>query len=151
MANDLNQCTFIGRAGKDPELRYMTNGKAVLNISIAIGESWKTDGERQEKTTWVPLVMYDKLAEIAGEYVKKGGQIMVSGKLSVRKWQNKEGTDQYTTEIVCDKMQLLGGKSQQDEEPQRPARSAPPARKPSAPGEAKSYGSAGDDFDGAPF
>lgn len=111
MANDLNQVHLIGRCGKDPEVRYMTNGNAVCNVSLATGESWKdkNTGEKVEKTEWHRVVFYGPLAEIVGEYVTKGKQIYIGGKLTTRKWQDKEGKDVYTTEIVCDQMQLLGG------------------------------------------
>lgn len=114
MANDLNQCNFIGRLGRDPEIRYAANGNAVANLSIACGESWKdkTTGEKHEKTEWVRLVAFGKLAEIIGEYCKKGQQIFASGKLQTRKWQDKEGQDRYTTEVVLDQMQLLGSKGE---------------------------------------
>lgn len=109
MASDLNMCCFIGRLGKDPELRYLPDGKAVVSISIAVGETWKAkdSGEKQEKTTWVPIVAFGKLAEIIGEYLKKGAKVYVSGRLQVRKWQDKEGNDRYTTEIIANQMQML--------------------------------------------
>jgi len=106
----VNKVILIGNLGNDPEIRYMPNGKAVANISIATSESWKDQqGQKQEKTEWHRLTMYDKLAEIMGEYVKKGDKIFIEGKLQTRKWQNKEGVDMYTTEVICDQMQMLGG------------------------------------------
>jgi len=113
MANDLNYCSFIGRLGKPVELRYMPDGKAVTSFSIAVGESWKdkTSGEKQERTTWVPIVAFGKLAEIMGEYLKKGSKIFVAGKLQVRKWQDKDGNDRWTTEIIANSMQMLDTRS----------------------------------------
>lgn len=112
MSNDLNQCHFIGRLGKDPEIRYTPIGTAVANLSIACGQSWKDKdtGEKQEKTEWVRLVAFGKLAEIISEYCKKGKQIYASGRLQTRKWQDKDGKDRYSTEVVLDTMQLLGSK-----------------------------------------
>jgi single-strand DNA-binding protein len=107
----VNKVILIGRAGKDPETRYMKDGEAVTNLSIATSENWKNkDGEKQEKTEWHNLVFYRQLAEIVGEYVVKGSEIYVEGKLQTRKWQHKDGTDRYSTEIVVDKMQMLGSK-----------------------------------------
>ena len=112
MSNDLNSCSFIGRLGKDPETRYLPNGDACTNFSIAVGESWKdkTSGEAKETVEWVRCVAWRKLGEICGEYLKKGGQVFVSGKLKTRKWEDKEGQTRYTTEIVIDRMQMLGSK-----------------------------------------
>lgn len=112
MSNDLNLCNFIGRLGKDPETRYLADGKAVTNFSLAVGSQWKNkNGEKQESTEWVNCTAYEKLAEICGEYLKKGSQIFVSGKMKTRKWQDKEGKDRYTTEIVVGQMQMFGGSS----------------------------------------
>ncbi len=108
----VNKVILIGRLGKDPETRYMPNGEAVTNTAIATSENWKDkSGEKQEKTEWHNLVFYRRLAEIAGEYLKKGSQIYVEGKLQTRKWQTKEGQDRYTTEIIVNEMTMLGGKS----------------------------------------
>ena len=107
----VNKVILIGRLGKDPETRYMTSGEAVTNATLATSENWKDkSGEKQEKTEWHNLVFYRRLAEIAGEYLKKGSQIFVEGKLQTRKWQDKEGKDRYTTEIVVNEMTMLGGK-----------------------------------------
>lgn len=110
--NSLNQCNFIGNLGKDPETRTMPNGKPVCNFSIACGQTWKdkTTGEKKEKTEWINIVVFDKLAEICQTYLKKGSQVYLSGSMQTRKWQDKDGKDRYTTEIVADKMQMLGGK-----------------------------------------
>jgi single-strand DNA-binding protein len=108
----VNKVILVGRLGKDPETRYMTNGEAVTNATLATSENWKDKtGEKQEKTEWHNLVFYRRLAEVAGEYLKKGAQIYVEGKLQTRKWQTKEGQDRYTTEIIVDQMQMLGGKA----------------------------------------
>lgn len=108
----VNKVILVGRLGKDPETRYMTSGEAVTNVTLATSENWKDkSGEKQEKTEWHNLVFYRRLAEIAGEYLKKGSQVYVEGKLQTRKWQDKEGKDRYTTEIVVNEMQMLGSKS----------------------------------------
>lgn len=108
----VNKCIFIGNLGRDPEIRYMPSGDAMANFSIACTDSFKSKtGERQERTEWVRIVMFGKQAEIAGEYLKKGSPVYIEGRLQTRKWQNKEGQDQYTTEIVADRMQMLGGRS----------------------------------------
>ncbi|OIQ94893.1 single-stranded DNA-binding protein [mine drainage metagenome] len=109
----VNKVILVGRLGKDPETRYMTNGEAVTNVTLATSENWKDkSGEKQEKTEWHNLVFYRRLAEVAGEYLKKGSQIYVEGKIQTRKWQDKEtGKDRYTTEIIVNEMQMLGSKS----------------------------------------
>lgn len=107
----INRCTFIGNLGRDPEMRYMHDGGAVANFSIACTENYKDkSGAKQEKTEWVRIVMFGKLGDIAGEYLKKGSSVYVEGRMQTRKWTNKEGHDQYTTEIVADRMQMLGGR-----------------------------------------
>jgi len=108
----VNKVILVGRLGKDPETRYMTSGEAVTNATLATSENWKDkSGEKQEKTEWHNLVFYRRLAEIAGEDLKKGSQVYIEGKLQTRKWQTKEGQDRYTTEIVVNEMQMLGGKA----------------------------------------
>jgi single-strand DNA-binding protein len=107
----VNKVILIGNLGRDPEVRYMPNGEAVCNFSIATTDSWKDkSGAKQERTEWHNIVMYRKLAEIAGEYLKKGRPVYVEGRLQTRKWQTKEGQDRYTTEIIADQMQMLGGR-----------------------------------------
>ncbi|MBM3351632.1 MAG: single-stranded DNA-binding protein [Betaproteobacteria bacterium] len=104
----VNKCIFIGNLGRDPEMRYTPNGDAIANFSIACTDRFKgKNGERQERTEWVRIVIFGKLAAIAGEYLKKGSPVYVEGRMQTRKWQNKEGHDQYTTEIVVDQMQML--------------------------------------------
>lgn len=106
----VNKVILVGNLGNDPEVRYMPNGNAVANLSLATSESWKDQqGQLQEKTEWHRLTMYRKLAEIAGEYLKKGSQIYIEGKLQTRKWTDNNGQDKYTTEIIVDQMQMLGG------------------------------------------
>lgn len=113
----VNKFIGIGNLTKDPEVRYMTNGEAVANCSIACNDRWKNKaGEKQESVEYINLVFYRRLAEIAGEYLKKGSQIFVEGKLQTRKWQDKEGKDRYTTEIVVNEMQMLGSKSDAQQE-----------------------------------
>jgi single-strand DNA-binding protein len=107
----LNKVILIGNLGKDPETRYMPNGEAVTNITIATTETWKDKaGEKQEKTEWHRITFYRRLAEIAGEYLKKGSQIYVEGRLETRKWQDKEGKDRYTTEVIASEMKMLGSR-----------------------------------------
>lgn len=108
----VNKVILIGRLGKDPETRYMPNGEAVTNATLATSENWKDkSGEKQEKTEWHNLTFYRRLAEIAGEYLKKGSMIYIEGKLATRKWQDKEGKDRYTTDIIVNEMQMLSSKS----------------------------------------
>lgn len=112
----VNKAIIIGNLGKDPEMRYMPSGDAICNFSLATTDSWKDkNGEKQEKTEWHRISMFGKLAEIAGEYLKKGSQAYVEGRIQTRKWTNKEGQDQYTTEIICDKMQMLGSRGERNE------------------------------------
>lgn len=119
MSNDLNQCNFIGRLGQDVETRQMPSGEAVANISLAVGESWKDkqSEQKQERTEWVRVVAFGKLAEIMAQYLSKGSMIFISGKMRTRKWQDNSGQDRYSTEIVVNNMKMLdslpqGGKQQ---------------------------------------
>lgn len=110
MARGVNKVILVGNLGKDPEVRYMPSGGAVANITLATQEQWKDKGgEKQERTEWHNVVFYNKLAEIAGEYLRKGSQVYVEGSIRTRKWQDKEGKDRYTTEIIASEMQMLGG------------------------------------------
>jgi single-strand DNA-binding protein len=107
----VNKVILIGNLGRDPETRYMPEGGAITNISIATTDVWKDkNGEKQEKTEWHRVAFFGKLAEIAGEYLKKGSQVYVEGRLQTRKWQDKEGVDKYTTEVIADRMQMLGSR-----------------------------------------
>jgi single-strand DNA-binding protein len=112
MARGVNKVILVGNLGKDPEVRYMPSGNAVANVTLATTESWKDkqSGEKQERTEWHNVVFYSRLAEIAGEYLKKGSQVYVEGSLRTRKWQDKNGNDRYTTEIIASDMQMLGGR-----------------------------------------
>jgi single-strand DNA-binding protein len=109
----VNKVILVGNLGRDPETRYAPEGSAITNISIATTEQWKdkTSGEKQERTEWHRVVFFNRLAEIAGEYLKKGSQVYVEGALRTRKWQDKEGKERYTTEIVAERMQMLGSRS----------------------------------------
>jgi len=146
----VNKVIVLGNLGKDPEVRYTPNGSAVCNLRIATTRNWKNkdSGEKMEETEWHSVVLYDRQAEIAGEYLKKGRPVYIEGRLKTRKWTDKEGLDRYTTEIVADSMQLLGGREGMgggaggEEEggghaersaPQRPA----PASRPAAQAAAK--------------
>jgi single-strand DNA-binding protein len=112
MARGVNKVILIGNLGQDPEIKYMPSGSAVTNVSIATTESFKDKetGEQQERTEWHRIAMFGRLAEIAGEYLRKGSQVYIEGKLRTRKWQDKQGQDRYTTEIMADQMQMLGGR-----------------------------------------
>ena len=120
----VNKVIIVGNLGRDPETRYMPNGEAVTNIAVATTESWKdkSSGEKKEITEWHRITFYRKLAEIAGQYLKKGSQVYVEGRLQTRKWTDKENVERYTTEIIADTMQMLGsrqgmgGSSSMDEE-----------------------------------
>ncbi|MBI3156742.1 MAG: single-stranded DNA-binding protein [Burkholderiales bacterium] len=131
----VNKVILIGNLGRDPEVRYAPSGSAICNVTIATTRNWKNrdSGEKQEETEWHRVVFYDRLAEIAGEYLKKGRPVYVEGRLKTRKWTDKDGQDRWTTEIVAEQMQLLGsregmGSPPQDEGSERPARTAAPAR-----------------------
>lgn len=138
-ARGLNRVMIIGNLGQAPEVRFMPNGSAVANFTIATSESWKDKqtGEQKEKTEWHRIVMYQRLAEIAGEYLQKGSKVYVEGKLQTRKWTNQQGADQYTTEIVANEMQMLDSRSQGDfSRPQSTSNSRPPQ---SAPGSSNNF------------
>jgi single-strand DNA-binding protein len=157
MARGINKVILVGNLGADPETRYTPSGSAVTNVSLATTDTWKDrqSGEAKEKTEWHKIVFFNRLAEIAGEYLKKGSQVYVEGRLQTRKWQDQSGQDRYSTEIVANEMQMLGGRAgggtgsfpdsdraapraapQQQAAPQQPA--APPQPAPAA---------AGDEFD----
>jgi single-strand DNA-binding protein len=156
----VNKVILVGNLGRDPEVRYSAEGSAICNISIATTSNWKdkSSGERREETEWHRVVMYNRLAEIAGEYLRKGRPIYVEGRLRTRKWQNKEGQDQYTTEIIADQMQMLGGRDGMgdggtgggQEGNARPAAARPQAQRPAAPA-AGSSANLGDLDDDIPF
>ena len=128
----VNKVIIVGNCGQDPEVRYSPSGMCFCNLSVATSESWndKQTGERKERTEWHRIVLQGKLAEIAGEYVKKGSQVYFEGKLQTRKWQGQDGQDKYTTEIIVDSftgvMQLLGGKPQGQQAQQQSRQQASP-------------------------
>ena len=139
MARGINKVILVGTLGRDPETRYMPSGGAVTNLNLATSEQWKDKqtGEKKESTEWHRVVLFNKLAEIGAEYLRKGQQVYIEGALRTRKWQNKEGHDQYTTEIVASDMQMLGGRPSGSgssdssfDEPQRSAPRAAPAARP---------------------
>jgi len=117
MSFGVNKAIIVGYVGSDPDQRYMPNGKAVANIRVATSESWKKDGDKQERTEWHSIVAYDKLAEIIGQYVKKGTPVYVEGRIQTRKWQDKEGKDRYSTEIIANQLQMLG-RAREAEQPE---------------------------------
>ena len=140
-----NKVILVGHLGKDPETRYMPNGDAVCNITVATSEQWKdkATGEQKEATEWHRIVFFRRLAEIAGQYLKKGSQVYIEGALKTRKWQDKDGQDRYTTEIVADEMKMLGKKDGNS--------GAPPPRGEKTPPAGAAAGSAGDVEDDIPF
>ena len=154
----VNKVIIVGNLGRDPETRYMPDGGAITNISVATTDVWKDkQGEKQEKTEWHRVAFFGKLAEIAGEYLKKGSQVYVEGRLQTRKWQDKDGADKYTTEIVADRMQMLGsrqgmggagaGAGAEREAPEREGAAAKGSAKPAA----KAGGKFDDFEDDIPF
>jgi single-strand DNA-binding protein len=146
----VNKVILVGNLGRDPEVKFMPNGEAVCNFSIATTESWKDKaGVKQEKTEWHNIVMYRKLAEIAGEYLKKGRPVYIEGRLQTRKWQDKDNNDRYTTEIVADSMQMLGSREGgNDDRPERSgAADNPTYAKPAAQATQRAPAAAGSGFD----
>ena len=112
MARGINKVIIVGNLGGDPETRYMPSGSAVTNLTVATNESWKDKqtGEQKDRTEWHKVAMFNRLAEVAAEYLRKGSQVYIEGKLRTRKWQDKNGQDRWTTEIIADEMQMLGGR-----------------------------------------
>lgn len=113
MSRGINKAIIVGRLGNDPDTRYLPNGDAVCNISVATSESWtdKNTGQPQERTEWHRITAFRRLAEIMGQYLRKGSQVYIEGKIQTRKWQAQDGSDRYSTEIIADQMQMLGGRS----------------------------------------
>lgn len=154
----VNKVILIGNLGKDPETRYAPSGDAICNITLATTDTWrdKATGEKREATEWHKVAFFGKLAEIAGQYLRKGSQVYIEGSIRTRKWQDKDGQDRYTTEIRADQMKMLGGKQESDA-PSRDAGSRSSAPPPSAPqGGSKPSGNAsgggfGDFDDDIPF
>ncbi len=153
MARGVNKVILIGNLGRDPEVRYMPSGQAVANVTIATSETWrdKQTGDQQERTEWHNVVFFGRLAEIAGEYLRKGSQVYVEGSLRTRKWQDKEGRDRYTTEIIANEMQMLGGRGGQGggDFAGRASEPAPRQQQPAQPASQPQQAPAGDfeDFD----
>ena len=130
MARGVNKAIIVGTLGQDPEVRYTASGSAVANLSVATNESWKDrqTGEMQERTEWHRIVLFGKLAEIAQQYLKKGSQAYFEGRIQTRKWQDQSGNDRYSTEIVANEMQMLGGRAGGPAEPSGQAQSRPSER-----------------------
>ncbi len=156
MARGINKVILIGNLGNDPEVRYMPDGGAVANLTVATSEQWKDKqtGEQQERTEWHRVVMFRRLGEIAGEYLKKGSKVYIEGKLQTRKWQDQNGNDRYTTEIVANEMQMLdsrgsGGSSNFNQQP--PAGGQSGGAKPGNPPAAGGSGGVDDFDDDIPF
>jgi len=158
MARGINKVILVGNLGRDPEMRYTPSGSAIANLAVATSESWKDKqtGENQERTEWHRVVMFNRLGEIAGEYLKKGSKVYIEGKLQTRKWQDKEGQDRYTTEIVANEMQMLdsrgggggmGGMGDYDQSAAPQQQSRPQAPQGAAPAAAAPAKGAFDDFD----
>lgn len=131
----VNKVFLIGYLGNDPEVRYMNNGDPVANMSIATTQRWKVGDEQKEETEWHRLVLYKRLAEIAGEYLKKGAHVCIQGRIRTRKWQDKEGVDRYTVEIIVSDMQMLGRAEQREEAPPPARRQPPPKQQPARRGD----------------
>ena len=144
MARGVNKVIIVGNVGNDPDTKYMPSGSAVTNLSVATNESWKDKqtGEQKDRTEWHRVAMFGRLAEIAAEYLRKGSQVYIEGKLRTRKWQDQSGNDRYSTEIIADEMQMLGGRSSGGAPAMGGGSGAPP---PSAPPPQQSGG--GNDFD----
>jgi single-strand DNA-binding protein len=158
----VNKVILVGNLGRDPETRYLPSGDAVTNVTIATTEQWKDKGgEKQEATEWHRVAFFGRLAEVAGEYLKKGSQVYVEGRLQTRKWTDKEGQERFTTEIRADRMQMLGGRGgmgggggdySEGGEESRPQRSSPPAqRAPASSGAPKAPSKFDDLEDDIPF
>jgi single-strand DNA-binding protein len=128
----VNKAIIVGACGQDPETRYTPSGGAVTNISVATSESWKdkTTGNKEERTEWHRIVFFNRLAEIAGEYLKKGSKVYVEGSLRTRKWQNNDGQDRYTTEIVANELQMLDSRPDSNSATGSPARQSQPQQQP---------------------
>ncbi len=156
----VNKVIIVGNLGRDPETRYMPNGEAVTNVAVATTESWKdkNSGDKKEITEWHRITFYRKLAEIAGQYLKKGSSVYIEGRLQTRKWTDKDGVERYTTEIIADTMQMLGGRpsagsgsASMDDDygssaPSAPRQSSAPAARPAAKPAASNFNDMDDDI-----
>jgi single-strand DNA-binding protein len=159
----VNKVILVGNLGRDPEMRYMPSGDALASFSIATTDSWKDkNGQKQERTEWHRISMFGKQAEIAGEYLKKGSSVYIEGRLQTRKWQDKEGNERQTTEVVADRMQMLGGRGggntyevmddDMNQDAPAPRQSAPASAPKQAPAQKPAGGGGFDDFeDDIPF
>tara|TARA_R110002110_G_scaffold415719_2_gene654224 strand:- start:2507 stop:2980 length:474 start_codon:yes stop_codon:yes gene_type:complete len=152
MARGINKVIIVGNLGNDPEMRYMPSGGAVTNVSVATSESWKDKqtGETKERTEWHRVVFYNRLAEIAGEYLRKGSKIYIEGSLRTRKWQDQSGADRYSTEIIGAEMQMLdsrGGDAQGGFSPSAPRANSAPASKAAPAQSAPTQPSMEEEFD----
>ena len=153
MARGVNKAIIIGTLGRDPEVKYTAGGSAIVNVSVATNETWKdrNTGENQERTEWHRIVIFGKLAEIAAQYLKKGSQVYFEGRIQTRKWQGQDGQDRYTTEIVANEMQMLGGRGDSSGAPAgdygRSQQSAPSA----SPSHSSQPSMPDDSFDDIPF
>ena len=151
----VNKVILIGNLGKDPEVRYAPSGSAICNITVATSRQWKdkTSGEKQEETEWHRVTFFDRLAEVAGEYLKKGKSVYIEGRLKTRKWTDKEGVERYSTDILADEMKMLGSREGGDDAGggQRSAPAARPAAGKPAAAAAKSSSGFADMDDDIPF
>ena len=142
----VNKAILVGHLGRDPEMKYMPSGDALCSFSIATSDTWKDkQGVKQERTEWHRISIFGKLAEIAGEYLKKGSSCYIEGRIQTRKWQDKDGNDKFTTEIVADRMQMLGGKVQYNDDEQKSDARQPAQSKPESNGQKAPSGF--DDFE----
>ena len=143
MARGVNKVIIVGNLGNDPDTKYMPSGSAVTNLSVATNESWKdkATGEQKDRTEWHKVAMFGRLAEISAEYLRKGSQVYIEGKLRTRKWTDQQGNDRYTTEIIADEMQMRGGRTGGG----APAMGGPPQS--GSPPQGSPGPSGGDDFD----
>ena len=149
MARGINKVIVVGNLGGDPETRYMPSGAAVTNLTVATNESWKDKqtGEQKDRTEWHKVAMFGRLAEIAAEYLRKGSQVYIEGKLRTRKWQDQQGNDRWTTEIIADEMQMLGGRGGASGGGSGGGGASAGSSEAPAPGPAPSGPSSSDDFD----
>lgn len=157
MARGINKVILIGNIGQDPEVKYLPSGGAVTNVNVATSETWKdkNTGQPQERTEWHRVTFFNRLGEIAGEYLRKGSKVYIEGSLRTRKWQAQDGTDRYSTEIVANEMQMLDGKQEGGSQPSSPPQTSPQratASGGSGAGPVPQQPPAGfDDFDDIPF
>lgn len=149
MARGINKVILVGNVGSDPEVRYLPNGNPVANLSIATSETWKDKqtGERQERTEWHRVVYFNRLAEIVSEYVKKGAKVYTEGSLRTRKWQDQNGNDRYTTEIVANELQMLDGRGGDYQQSSAPRTQQAPSQQSASKPQAAPQPAAIDDFD----